>query len=292
MVKNGGTSSRSEELLPHKAFRRTNSIKKTAQIFLLTLAALLALTGCKQGLNPTASPSNPQTAATAYAAPSHTVAPGSSPATAAKGVSTPLKTSSSDSASYTTIDPQNGDPLLMVVDLTHRLPAHYKPKLSFILDAQENYWYLDSRAAPHYNDMYRAAKQDGITLRAVSPYRSVSLQKTLFERKVSYYKKQGYSESRAQAKAATIVLPPGASEHNAGLSIDILSLEQNFDETAAFRWLDKNAHTYGFILRYPKGKQSITGVIYEPWHWRYVGIQNAESMKTSGLCLEEYVSQK
>ena len=89
--------------------------------------------------------------------------------------------------------------------------------------------------------------------------------------------------------AATIILPPGTSEHNAGLAMDICSLEQSFDKTAEFRWLNEHAADYGFILRYTEEKQDVTKKIYEPWHWRYVGVENAKAIKASGKCLEEYL---
>ena len=116
-----------------------------------------------------------------------------------------------------------------------------------------------------------------------------SRQKNNFERKINTYIDAGYSKVEATQKAATIILPPGTSEHNAGLAMDICSLEQNFEETKEFEWLCENAADYGFILRYPEDKQDITKIIYEPWHWRYVGVEAAQEMKASGECLEEYL---
>ena len=102
------------------------------------------------------------------------------------------------------------------------------------------------------------------------------------------------SISEAKVKAATIVAVPGTSEHNSGLAIDIITpsyqvLDEGFAETKAFRWLDANASKFGFILRFPKDKQDITKIIYEPWHYRYVGIETAPIIKASGLCLEEFL---
>jgi D-alanyl-D-alanine carboxypeptidase len=102
---------------------------------------------------------------------------------------------------------------------------------------------------------------------------------------------QGMDKVTATKEAAKIILPPGTSEHNLGLAMDIISLEQSFENTKAFRWLSAHAQDYGFILRYPKDKEAITEIIYEPWHWRYVGIENAKKIKASGMCLEEYLGK-
>ncbi|MBR4727898.1 MAG: M15 family metallopeptidase [Clostridia bacterium] len=148
---------------------------------------------------------------------------------------------------------------------------------------------MDYRAAPHYNEMFEAAAKEGIYLYAISGYRSVTRQRNNFERKIQYYRDQGYSKVEATQMAARIILPPGTSEHNAGLAVDILSLEQSFENTKEFRWLDAHAHEYGFIMRYPKNKEDVTEIIYEPWHYRYVGVETAKKIKASGLCYEEYL---
>ena len=103
------------------------------------------------------------------------------------------------------------------------------------------------------------------------------------------------TEAAAREKAAVIVNPPGCSEHNCGLAADLNSpehttLDTGFADTAAFRWLCENAEQYGFILRYPKKAESVTGITYEPWHWRYVGAENAALLNQSGLCLEDAVA--
>jgi D-alanyl-D-alanine carboxypeptidase len=137
--------------------------------------------------------------------------------------------------------------------------------------------------------MYLAAQKDGIDLYTVSGYRSYERQKTNFENKISTYRSNGMSKVEATQKAATIILPPGTSEHNLGFAMDICSLEQSFENSKAFKWLNEHAADYGFILRYPKNKQDITKIIYEPWHWRYVGVEHAKAIKAAGVCLEEYL---
>lgn len=178
---------------------------------------------------------------------------------------------------------------LILVNRDYILPDGYKPELANAVESGFDDMYLDERVAPYYNEMYKAAYEDGIHLVPISGYRSVERQTRNFERKINYYIDRGYSKVEATQEAATIILPPGTSEHNAGLAMDICSLEQNFEDTKEFEWLCENAADYGFILRYPEDKQDITKIIYEPWHWRYVGVEAAKEMKASGECLEEYL---
>lgn len=178
---------------------------------------------------------------------------------------------------------------MILVNRDYILPDGYKPTLAPCITSDPDSLSLDHRVAPHYNEMYLAALEDGIKLVPISGYRSVERQRNNFERKINTYLDQGYSKIEATQMAATIILPPGTSEHNAGLAMDICSLEQDFDQTAEYRWLCENAADYGFILRYPEDKQDVTKIIYEPWHWRYVGVEAAKEIKASGQCLEEYL---
>ena len=178
---------------------------------------------------------------------------------------------------------------LLLVNRDYILPDNYEVKLAPAVNSDPDGAKLDYRVAPHYNEMYLAAEKDGIELTPISGYRSFTRQRNNFERKINKYLDQGYSKAEATKMAATIILPPGTSEHNAGLAMDICSLEQSFDKTAEFRWLNEHAADYGFILRYTEEKQDVTKIIYEPWHWRYVGVENAKAIKASGKCLEEYL---
>ena len=150
---------------------------------------------------------------------------------------------------------------------------------------------MDSRAARAYEQMYDAAAADGIYLTPCSGYRSYSTQKRLYYEFYYEYIAQGYSSEEAHNLTSKRRNPPGSSEHNIGICMDIIcaSSSANFQNTEAYAWLDANAHNFGFILRYPEDKVAVTGVKYEPWHWRYVGVENAASIKNSGLCLEEYL---
>ncbi len=158
---------------------------------------------------------------------------------------------------------------------------------------------FDSRAVEALREMLAAgnAENPALKLRPVSCYRSVALQKKLYEQQVEKQLALGYSQVKAEELAATVVKRPGQSEHNTGLAVDLggsgdYSLEQSFENTAAFRWLVENCADYGFILRFPEGKEAITGVIYEPWHYRYVGKEAAKEIMEKDICLEEYLEQK
>lgn len=186
-------------------------------------------------------------------------------------------------------DMEKSDWNLILVNRDYILPDGYMPELEPCIADDPDSLKLDYRVAPYYNEMYQAALEDGVELTPVSGYRSVERQTRNFENKIQKYMDDGYSKTEATQMAATIILPPGTSEHNAGLAMDICSLYESFEDTEEFEWLMENAADYGFILRYPEDKQDITKIIYEPWHWRYVGVEAAKEMKASGQCLEEYL---
>ena len=177
----------------------------------------------------------------------------------------------------------------ILVNGKYSLPADYKPTLSEAVPGSGQY--LDYRVAPYFQQMYNAAKADGITLTPISGYRSYERQKNNFENRITSNMNSGLDRVEATKKAATVIMIPGASEHNAGLAMDICSLADSFENTKEFEWLDEHAAEYGFILRYPKDAKSreITGVVYEPWHYRYVGVEAAKEIKSRGITFEEYV---
>lgn len=176
---------------------------------------------------------------------------------------------------------------LTLVNLNYCLPEGYVPTLVAAVEGSQVQ--LDERVAPHYAEMYAAAKADGCTLTPYSGYRSYARQEENFNRRVSYYVGQGLSETEATAKTQERILPPGCSEHNMGFAMDVVSASADFVSTKEFSWLCEHAQDYGFILRYPEDKTTITGVMYEPWHWRYVGVKAAKEIKANGQCLEEYL---
>ena len=182
----------------------------------------------------------------------------------------------------------NADLSKLIVNGKYSLPANYKPQLAEAVKGSGVY--LDYRVAPYYQQMYDAALKDGITLTPISGYRSYDRQKNNFENRIKEHMNSGMDKVEATKKAATVIMVPGSSEHNAGLAMDICSLAESFENYKEFQWLDEHAHEYGFILRYPKDERSkeLTGVVYEPWHYRYVGVDAAREIKSKGITLEEY----
>lgn len=150
----------------------------------------------------------------------------------------------------------------------------------------------DARAVSYLNAMCAAAEKDGVSLLVISSFRLHSRQVTLFQNQLKKVQANNpqLSEQAAIDKAATVVAYPGSSEHELGLAVDFNSVEETFENTKQFAWLQAHAAEYGFIMRYPKSKQGLTGVIYEPWHYRYVGKDHAAKMNQLGYCLEEYVT--
>lgn len=180
---------------------------------------------------------------------------------------------------------------LLLISKTHPLPENYKPILK---DAGDGV-ILEVSAADAMKKMLCAAVSCGIHLRVFSAYRSLSYQKGLFNEDIDRYMLSGMSYKDAYAKTSLSIAVPGQSEHNAGLAVDISSpdwkgeITEEFDQTPEFAWLDKNAHRFGFIMRYPKNKTEITGITYEPWHYRYLGKIHACRIKKMGITLEEYL---
>ncbi len=186
------------------------------------------------------------------------------------------------------------DPMMILVSVNSIMPDGYV--VDEVLADSTTGKTLDAEAAYAYMDMAAAAASEGIPFYLQSAYRSVSYQEGLFEAQIEKWIGWGYSEEDATINAATVVNPPGASEHNCGLAADIncpefWSLDEGFEDTTAFAWLEEHAVEYGFILRYPKEDQETTGITYEPWHWRYVGAENAAIIKESGLCLEDFLEE-
>lgn len=186
------------------------------------------------------------------------------------------------------------DPLMVLVNHTSKMPDDYTFDTKECGSATAVNKTLQTAACDAFLEMQKAAAADGVTVWMQSGYRSVKYQTSLYERKTKYYLDKGYDNATAKEKAAAVVNPPGYSEHNCGLAADLNSpehtgLDEGFEKTAAFRWLCEHAGDYGFILRYPKDAEDKTEIIYEPWHWRYVGVENAAKINASGLCFEDYI---
>lgn len=178
---------------------------------------------------------------------------------------------------------------LILVNKQHPIPDDYEFNLGTISGSMQ----CDERVISPLFDMLKAARADGVNLIVCSPYRDLGRQTMLFGNKVDRYMGGGMSYMDAYNLASQAVTVPGSSEHQIGLAIDIItdgysSLDEGFGETAAGKWLADNSAKYGFILRYPSGKEEITSIEYEPWHFRYVGVDAAGVITDNGLCLEEF----
>ena len=238
-------------------------------------------------------------------------APASSQNAASRAEGEPMSAGSASSAAGTPAAPQNAlgltaaeaaailaDPRMVLVNHQVPMPEDYTFDTKECGSATAINKTLQTEAADAFLEMQAAAAADGVTVWMQSGYRSVDYQTTLYNNKTQQFLDQGYDEPTARELAANIVNPPRYSEHNCGLAADLncpeyTALETGFEETAAFDWLCQNAETYGFILRYPKGEaaEAVTEITYEPWHWRYVGAENAARINASGLIFEQYIAE-
>lgn len=189
----------------------------------------------------------------------------------------------------------SGDFNLILVNAKNLLPSSYSIETKVIADGNKTFnpysLSFDARAVDSLNQLLKDAQKEGLTLYVISAYRAMSKQTSLYDAEVERQKANHpeYSDEEAKAAAGKNVAIPGTSEHQLGLAVDFNSVETSFENTDEFRWLKENAAKYGFVNRYPKDKVSVTGINYEPWHYRYVGVEHAKKMNEKGLCLEEYV---
>ena len=186
------------------------------------------------------------------------------------------------------------DPYLLLVNNNLPLAQDYAPAELAVADADTGKQ-LEAAAAAAYQEMAADAAEDGVSLVLCSGYRDYDYQAGLFEKRMQKYLDQGRTAEDAAALARTIVAKPGCSEHQTGLAADIVTekytgLDSGFAKTDAYAWLVQHGAEYGFILRYPEDRQADTGIVYEPWHWRYVGVENARAIAASGLSLEGFLA--
>ena len=192
-----------------------------------------------------------------------------------------------DSSTDTKFDKDSWN--LILVNKTHPLPDDYEIPLATISGSMQ----CDERVLDYLYEMLNAAKKDKVNLIVCSPYREYKLQVKIFNRNVNAYMEKGYSYLEAYKIVSQDVIVPGTSEHQLGLAFDMFTddykvLNAGFGETKGGKWLYDNAYKYGFILRYPEGKEDITGIEYEPWHYRFVGVEAATYIKENELTLEEF----
>lgn len=179
---------------------------------------------------------------------------------------------------------------LLLVNKMHPIPDNYDIPLTYFSSNMQ----CDERVLEPLMNMLAAARTDGVDLVICSPYRDYALQSRLFTRKINEYLSCGYSYIEAYKIASRKVIVPGASEHQLGIAFDIVTgghstLDYEFADTKAGKWLKNNGYKYGFILRYPRGKEYITGIEFEPWHYRYVGIEAATYIMENEITLEEFI---
>ena len=236
-------------------------------------------------------------AASSTDVPASSTTPAANTAAPSVAASEPENTAPTNALGLTAAEAQAilNDPLMILVNHTNKMPDNYTFDTKECGSSTAVNKTLQTVSCDAFLEMQKAAAADGVTVWMQSGYRSVKYQTNLYEKKTQYYRDQGYDEATAKEKAAAIVNPPGYSEHNCGLAADLNSpehtgLDEGFENTAAFRWLCEHAGEYGFILRYPKGAEDKTEITYEPWHWRYVGTENAARINASGLCFEDYIA--
>lgn len=182
---------------------------------------------------------------------------------------------------------------ILLVNRNHPLPEEYEVELEWLSNGREQV------AREIYDDlqaMLSEGKKQGLQFVVASGYRSVSEQQEIWDDTIRMWTRRGLSEEEAARETSKTLAYPGESEHATGLAVDIVSLHyQNLDDkqhdTEESTWLRKNCHKYGFILRYPEGKEEITGITYESWHFRYVGKEVATYIMEQGITLEEYKQQ-
>lgn len=180
---------------------------------------------------------------------------------------------------------------LLLVNKDNPLPEDYTVTLLTLPDgvnraAEEAYEPLCS--------MLEAGRREGLNFEICSSYRDQERQKELFDEDVNALMRAGYSYQEAYQEVAKETMPPGCSEHSSGLAFDIVSLgyqmlDEGQERTEENKWLQQHCAEYGFILRYPEGKEEITQISYESWHFRYVGVEAAEYIMEHGITLEEYL---
>lgn len=196
--------------------------------------------------------------------------------------------------------PENENPFvdldksaIPLVNKNNKLPDNYEVVLKTLPDRTNK---AAEEAYQPMCDMLKAARKDGMILEVCSSYRSVERQKELFEEDMRALVRRGYSYLDAYDEVARETMPPGYSEHSTGLAFDIVALDyqmldQKQETTEENQWLREHCAEYGFILRYPKDKEDITGINYESWHFRYVGVEIAEYIMENGISLEEFLEE-
>lgn len=193
-------------------------------------------------------------------------------------------TKQSDNIAHHTAGEDNGWNLILV-NRDNYIPDDYKVELTELSNGQK----VDSRIYTKLQEMFDEARKEGLGLFVAAGYRTWEKQQELLDEKIREYENEGKTKKEAEKLAKEWVAVPGTSEHQLGIAVDINADTGISTRDEVYGWLSKNSYKYGFIQRYPADKKDITGVINEPWHYRYVGEKAAEKMHFQGICLEEYI---
>lgn len=177
---------------------------------------------------------------------------------------------------------------LLIIDENHLLPEDIEVETVRLSNGESVNAYIYENLQKMFDD----ARSEGIFPTVNSGYRSYERQSELYYNKIKSLENEGYSKSAAENETKNWIAKPGSSEHQLGIAVDIKADKNRSSNDEVYKWLSVNAHKYGFILRYPNNKVDITGINYEPWHYRYVGIEHAKKIYDSGLTLEEYLDEK
>ena len=204
----------------------------------------------------------------------------------------PNGTGEGHTAAGETVEFSRDDWKLLLINKQHSIPDGYEFPLGDI-QTMKGTMHCDARIIDDLLNMLQDAREDNISLRICCPYRDLAYQEVLFNKKIKFYMNRGMSYLEAYQLGSRVVAVPAASEHRLGLALDIVSdtytdLNEGFADTPAGMWLAENSYKYGFILRYPKGKEEITGISYSPSHVRDVGRDEATLITEAGITLEEF----
>jgi len=272
-----------------------NTMKKVILVVLSVIIVIALVIGCRNGTQDVTT-----TSATTTQTPTTTVPPTTTTTTLPTTTTTTTTTTTIPATtlqeiilpSIPVINTDNIEWYLILANGENKLPDDFVVSTVRIKYGYGSYPFaLDERVAGIWEQMCEDAHADGATdmMGVISAYRSVELQEESFTNSVRSFLNQGYSMDDAIALTSKSYMYPGCSDHNLGLAVDIGTTNAAaFESSDAFAWLMEHAEDYGFVLRYPKDKVEITKVKYEPWHWRYVGVEAAKEMNQLGMCLEEY----
>lgn len=200
------------------------------------------------------------------------------------------------SSSVYAFDPNKNTDLLLLVNYKHTVSPQYTPKDSVEMAGNvrtsKKSIKLRYTASNAYRQMCSDMKKQGLSLNLISGYRDYNYQTGLYKRQLESVLRAGYKMPYAETKAAESVARPGSSEHQIGLAVDVgqgSSLSGKFGQSPEGKWIAQNCYKYGFVVRYNESKKSITGVMFEPWHLRYVGKPHSNIMYNHSFCFEEYM---